>query len=98
MRESAADREGLASRPPAIRLVLILVAVTAVLSLLYGIQYYLGGPIRLSVVSPFDDLALSPDNSVIAAGAEDGTVHVWEVPAGFTTGLPADFNVAEQPT
>ncbi|MFN2291161.1 MAG: ABC transporter permease subunit [Anaerolineae bacterium] len=97
MKESATDKKGLASRPPEIRLALILVAITAVLSVLYGIQYYLGGPIRLSVVSPFDDLALSPDGSVIAAGADDGTVHVWEVPPDFTTGLPADFNVAEQP-
>jgi len=97
MKDSAMDRESFASRPQAIRLVLILVAVTSVLSLLYAIQYYLGGPIRLAVVSPFEDLALNSDASIVAAAAEDGTIHLWEIPADFTTRLTADFNVAEQP-
>jgi polar amino acid transport system permease protein len=96
MKDSAAKEPGFAARPPAIRLVLVLVAITSALSLLYAVQYYLGGPIRLSVVSPFNDLALSPDSSLIAAAAQDGTAHVWEVPPDFTTRLPADFDVAEQ--
>jgi polar amino acid transport system permease protein len=96
MQDSAVDKDGFASRPFVIRLAVILVVITSVLSLLYAIQYYLGGPVRLSVVSSFQDLALSPSNSLVAAAAQDGTVHVWEIPADFTTSLPADFDVAEQ--
>ncbi|MGC9335076.1 MAG: ABC transporter permease subunit, partial [Anaerolineae bacterium] len=96
MRGSTTEKDDFASRPAVIRLAVILVAITSILSLLYAIQYYLGGPIRLSVVSSFEDLALSPSDSFVAAAAQDGTVHVWEVPADFTTKLPADFNVAEQ--
>jgi polar amino acid transport system permease protein len=92
------DLSGKGDRSQAVRLILILIAVTAVLSLLYAIQYFLGGPIRLSAVSPFQDVALDPGNSLIAAGAQDGRVRVWEVPGGLTSQVPADFDVAgEEP-
>ncbi len=65
--------------PKPLRLLLVLVAITASLSLLYAIQYYAGGPIRLKVVSRVYDLALSPDKSLIAAGVEDGTIRLWDL-------------------
>jgi polar amino acid transport system permease protein len=57
-----------------------LIALTAGLSLLYGIQCYLDGPVRLAVVSEINDLTLSPDGSLVAAALQDGTVRLWEVP------------------
>jgi polar amino acid transport system permease protein len=84
------------SRSKAVRLALILVAVTVALSLLYAIQFYLGGPIRLSVVSPFHDLSLSADGTQLAAGTEDGEVLVWQVPAEIRTEAPADFDVSAE--
>ncbi len=66
-------------RPKAVRSLLILVAITVGLSLLYAVQHYAGGPVQLPVVSEIYDLALSPDNSLIAAGTDDGTVHLWNV-------------------
>ena len=64
--------------PKPVRLLLILVAITIGLSLLYAIQYYAGGPIQLGVVSRVYDLALSPDKSLVAAGVDDGTVRLWD--------------------
>jgi polar amino acid transport system permease protein len=80
----------------AIRLLLVLVAITAVASLLYGIQYYVGGPLRLRVISEFHSLDLSPNKALVAAGAEDGNVRVWELPRDLGVNLTADFNVAEE--
>ncbi len=65
------------AHPRLARYLIYLVIITAVLSLVYGVQYYAGGPIRLSVVSGIHDLALSPDGSWIAAAVDDGTVRVW---------------------
>ena len=86
-----------AAQSPAVRQVLILVAVTAALSLLYALQYYLGGPIRLAVVSPFNDLSLSNDSTLVAAGGEDGRVFVWQLPSDLRASVPADFDVAAEP-
>lgn len=72
------------SHPKAVRLILILIAITIVLSFLYAVQHYVGGPIRLSVVSRINDLALSPDNSMIAAGADDGKVYLWNTRTGWS--------------
>ncbi len=74
--------EGGPLRSKAIKLPLVLMIITIVLSLLYAVQYYAGGPIRLPVVSRIHDLALSPDNSVIAAGADDA-VYLWDTRAGW---------------
>jgi len=60
------------------RLLCLFVALTAGLSLLYGIQYYAGGPLRLAVTSEIHDLMLSPDGSLVAAGTQDGIVRLWD--------------------
>jgi polar amino acid transport system permease protein len=66
--------------PKPAKQVVLAIAVVAGLSLLVGIQYYLGGPLRLPVTSEIHDMELSPDRSLIAVGAEDGTIRLWEVP------------------
>ncbi len=80
--------------PAPVKLLLILVAITVVLSLLFALQYYLHGPIRLSVISQIYDLTLDPNTSLVAVGADDGNIYLWEVPPQITTGLPADFDLA----
>jgi polar amino acid transport system permease protein len=90
---SEMDRRGF---PKAVQILLALLAITAVLSLLYAIQYYLGGPIRLSVVSEIKSLDLSPDGTQVAAGNAEGKVDVWTVAADIPTGVGRDFNVADQ--
>ncbi len=55
-----------------------MLAVTCALSLLYAIQYYAGGPIRLPVAVEVKDLAFQPGSSQLAAAAKDGTVRLWE--------------------
>jgi polar amino acid transport system permease protein len=92
------DSSRVRSQSKAVQVLLILVAVTAVLSLLYGIQYFLGGPVRLSIVSPMYALDLSPDSRLIAAGDKDGRVRVWSVPTDIRAGVDRDFDVSkEQP-
>lgn len=66
------------------KLPLILISITVVLSLLYAFQHYAGGPIRLAVVSRIQDLVLSPDNSMIAAGANDGRIYLWDTQQEWT--------------
>jgi polar amino acid transport system permease protein len=84
------------SHPKLVRVLLILVAITSILSLLYAIQYYVGGPIRLAVVSELYDVAFSPLESVIAAGAQDGRLRLWEMPRKLNTSVGADFDVAQE--
>jgi len=70
--------------PKAVRLLLLLVAIAAGLSLLYAIQDYAGGPVRLTVVSEIYDLAFNPTDYLVAAGAKDGTVRLWDVRHDWT--------------
>ncbi|HSJ53747.1 MAG TPA: ABC transporter permease subunit [Anaerolineae bacterium] len=88
--------EQVGDRRSPLRIAIILITITSVLSLLYAVQYYLGGPIRLSAVSPFRDVAVQPEGSLVAAGAENGIVYLWEVPPDFDTVLPGDFDLAEE--
>jgi polar amino acid transport system permease protein len=83
--------------PKLVRVLLILLAITAAVSLLYGIQYYLGGPVRLPVVSEIYGIALSPDGSLLAAGSADGQVRVWNVPSDINTSVGKDFSPADDP-
>jgi len=75
------------SRSRAVKLPLILISITVVLSLLYAVQHYAGGPIRLAVVSRIQDLVLSPDNSMIAAGANDGRIYLWDTQQEWTPSI-----------
>jgi polar amino acid transport system permease protein len=93
---SQAEDSQVPSHPKLVRVLLILVAITSILSLLYAIQYCAGGPIRLAVVSELYDVAFSPLESVIAAGAQDGKVRLWEVPKKLNTRVGADFDVAQE--
>ncbi len=84
------------SYPKAVRLLIILVAITVVLSLLFAAQYYLGGPVRLAVTSELVSLALSPDRSLVAAGAKDGRVRVWQVPGNLSSQIREGFDVTQE--
>jgi len=55
------------------RILCLLIALTAGLSLLYGVQYYAGGPLRLAVTSEVYDLALSPDGTPLVPVMEKST-------------------------
>ena len=82
--------------PPLVKVLWVVVAITAILSLLYAIQYYLGGPIRLSVVAEIKSLDLSPDGTQVAAGNSEGKVDLWTVAADIPTGVGKEFQVAEE--
>jgi len=77
------DTMNVRSLPRAVRLLLILLAITAVLSLLYAIQYYAGGPLRLAVISQVYDLTATGSTGLLAAGTQDGKIHVWEPKANW---------------
>jgi len=66
------------------RLLCLLIAFTSGLSLLYGIQYYAGGPLRLAVTNEVRDLALSPDGNLVAAGTRDGVIRLWDIAHNWT--------------
>ncbi len=93
--DSAAEQQ-VADRRRLLKTAVILVTITSVLSLLYAVQYALGGPIRLSAVSPFRDVAVQPEGALVAAGADNGIVYLWEVPPDFDIRLPAGFDLAEE--
>jgi polar amino acid transport system permease protein len=83
------------THPKAVRRLVILVALTAIVSLLYGIQYYFGGPLRLSMTSEIHDLALSRNGFLVAAGAQDGTVRLWEIPRNRDARVREDWPMRE---
>ena len=96
MTEQPAGRSKFLAFPKPVRLLLILVAITVVFSLLYAVQYYPGGPIRLSVVDEIYTLALDPNSATAAVGTSEGKVYLWEVPEQINTALPKDFEVSQE--
>ncbi|MBN1316143.1 MAG: ABC transporter permease subunit [Anaerolineales bacterium] len=82
--------------PKSVRILLIFVAITAFLSLLYGILYFIGSPIKLATVSEINDLALCPDNTQVAVAAKDGKLRLWQVSENLSTRLTENFNVAQE--
>jgi polar amino acid transport system permease protein len=75
---------------------LVLVAITVIVSLAYAVQYYLGGPIRLPVVGRLLDLALNPQNTLLAVGGSDGVVRLYEVPGRISTAISTDAELAAE--
>jgi polar amino acid transport system permease protein len=96
MTENPIDQSKGQSPPRLVKVLWILVAITAVLSLLYGILYFLGVPVRLPVVSEINSLDLSPNGELAAAGARDGQVRIWNVPPAIRTGVDREFDVGEE--
>jgi len=66
------------------RFLCFLFAIIAGLSLLYGIQYYAGGPLRLAVTSEIYDASPSPDGKLVAAGTKNGAIHLWDTQNNWT--------------
>ena len=98
MMASPMDDSKARSSAAAVRLLLILVAITVVLSLLFALQYFLGSPIRLSVISEIYDLDLDPNTALVAVGADDGNIYLWDVPPQINTSPPPDFELAQETT
>ena len=71
------DDRGAHHHPRAVKAALILIAVTVGFSLLYALQYFAGGPLRLPVVTRLYDMDVSPVRGLVAAAADDGSVRVW---------------------
>lgn len=82
--------------PRAIQVLLVMVGLTAVLSLLYGILYFTGNPLRLATVSEINSMALRPDNTQVVAAAQDGKLRLWDISQGVSTRLTENFNVAAE--
>ena len=85
------------SIPKAVKVVWGLVAITAIVSLLYGVAYLLDLPLGIRVVSQFRNLAVSENGMLLASGAQDGIVRLWEVPGRINTKVPQDLVSAEEP-
>jgi len=81
---TASAKLGGQPRPKAVNRVLIMVAITVGLSLLYAIQFYAGSPIRLPVTSEVYHVAIDPSGAIAAAGLQDGTVRLWNMQHNWT--------------
>ena len=75
---SISGDSGAKPHPRIIGILLILVALTAGLSILYAIQFYAGSPFRLGIVSQVLDLATNPNTTIVAGGIEDGSIRLWD--------------------
>jgi len=95
MAENAFDEFKSGDPPRLVKVLWWLVAITAALSLLYAILYFLGIPM-LPIVSEFHSLDLAPDGGLAAAGAADGEVRIWKIPPGINTSVGKEYNVGEQ--
>ena len=95
MAENAFDEVKSKAPPRLVKVLWWLVAITAALSLLYAILYFLGIPM-LPIVSEFHSLDLAPDGGLAAAGAADGEVRIWKIPPGINTSVGKEYNVGEQ--
>ena len=94
MNESSSSQKR--TLPSLVRVLWVLVALTAIFSLLYGILYYLDGPLKLRTVSGFQALVLSPDKKLLVAGSDDGTLHFLVLPDRVRTEVTADFDVSKE--
>ena len=74
---TSTDSSAVQPHSKAVRLLIILVAITGVLSLLYALQYYVGGPVRLPVVDEIHAVDIAPDGRWIAGGDASGDVLIW---------------------
>ncbi|MFC1879301.1 ABC transporter permease subunit [Chloroflexota bacterium] len=78
MTMNSSGDSGAKPHPRIIRILLILVAITAGLSFIYALQYYAGSPMRLGVVSQVLDLATNPNTPIVAGAIEDGSIRLWD--------------------
>ena len=89
------DEDSIQHPPRSVKIVWILIAVTIAVSLLYAVQYFAGGPLRLPVVSQLSDLDVSRVQGLAAASADDGSVRVWDLQNDWKmTTLPAHKGAA----
>ena len=65
------------AHPLSLRVFHTMMAVTVVASLLYALQYYADGPVKVPVTSALRSLAVSADQELVAAGADDGSIYLW---------------------
>ena len=95
MAENALDELRIKAPPRLVKVLWWLVAITAALSLLYAILYFLGVPM-LPIVSEFHSLDLAPDGGLAVAGAADGEVRIWKIPPAINTSVGKEYEVGEQ--
>jgi polar amino acid transport system permease protein len=66
------------AHPQTVRVFQIMVAITVVVSLLYALQYYGNGPVRIPVTTSLQCLSVSPSQGLVAVGADDGRIYLWK--------------------
>jgi len=66
------------AHPQTVRVFQTMVAITVVVSLLYALQYYGNGPVRIPVTNSLQCLSVSPSQGLVAVGADDGSIYLWK--------------------